>query len=143
MADSDFSELDALSHDLGDAPQTVGPFLRAAVMKTAGNIKKAAAESVSDSELWKAAAGSIGYDVVASSGEAVSTLTVDVGYDKDKGAGALGNLREFGAPNATYGGKSTPLAPRNDLKTALAANEEDFERGVDRAVEDALKAVGL
>jgi hypothetical protein len=143
MDDADFSEVVALTSDLGRAPNNIGPFLRSALMRTAGNVKKESAVSVSKSSAWGAAAQAIDYDVVASPGEARSTLAVEVGYNKDKPAGALGNLREFGAPNATYGGKSVPLGPSNDLKLALANNEEDFERGIDRAVDDSLRELGF
>ena len=143
MSDTDFSELTDLTRDLGEAPRNVGPFLRSALMKTAGNIKKDAAASVGNSEMWSGAAGAINYDVEATAGDSASTLVVEVGYDKQKAGGALGNLREFGAPAATYGGKVVPLAPHNDLRDALRGNADDFERGIDRAVEDALKKAGL
>jgi hypothetical protein len=142
-ADFDFSDLTKLAADLGEAPKSLGPFLRGALTKTATDVKKAAAKSVGSSELWKGAAGAIDYDVVANPGDLASTLTVEVGYNKDKPAGALGNLREFGAPNATYGGKSVPLGPHNDLLTALEASAPDFEVGIAKATEDALRKVGL
>jgi len=136
-------DLTSLARDLGDAPRNVGPFLRKALQVAAGRVKKDAAKSVGNSELWKGAAGSIDYDLEAQAGEAGSSLTVEVGYNKQKAAGALGNLREFGAPEATYGGKRVPLAPHNDLANALEANADDFEQGIDRAVDDALKELGL
>jgi len=146
MADSasfDFSELTAYAANLGDAPKEIGPFLRSAMARTSGNIKKEAAAAVGKSELWKGAAGSIDYDAVAAPGEAFSTLTFEIGYNKDKPGGPLGNLREFGAPDAKYGGKSVPLPPHNDLRNALENNAEDFEHGIAAALSDAEKAAGL
>lgn len=139
----DFSELTRHAASLTAAPRESGPFMRSAIMRTSGNIKKEAVESVGRSPMWKAAAGAIDYDLVVEPGEALSTLTSHIGYDKGKAAGALGNLREFGAPEATYGGKSVPLAPHNDLLNAMKNNVEDFERGIIRALDDAEKAAGL
>ena len=143
MAGSDFSELRQLSAVLGAAARNVGPFLRSAVMKTSGHIKKDAAETVGNSEMWKGAAGAIGYDMLAEPGEALSTLTSHIGYDKGKAGGKLGNLREYGAPDAKYGGKSVPLAPHNDLLNALKKNQDDFDRGILAALDDSEKDAGL
>ena len=139
MADFDYSELTKLSADLGRASENVGPFLRSAVMVTAGKIKKDAADEVRSSSMWAGAAGAIDYDVVAAPGEALSTLTVEIGYNKGKRGGPLGNLREYGAPDSASG----PLAPHNDLLNALEANQADFEKGIARALDDAEKAAGL
>ena len=142
MADGatfDFSELTRHAASLAAAPRLSGPFLRSAVMVTSGNVKKEAAQSVGRSAMWSAAAASIGYDLVAEPGEARSTLTSHIGYDKSKMAGALGNLREFGAPDSPGGS----LAPHNDLLHGMENNVEDFERGIVRALEDAEKAAGL
>lgn len=143
MAESDFSELGKLASDLGQASDNIGPFLRSALTKTAGHVKKDAAESVGGSAAWGAAAAAIDYDVETAASDGGSQISIDIGYNKGKAAGALGNLREFGAPNATYGGKSVPLGPHNDLLNALEANAADFERGIDKAVDDALKKAGL
>jgi hypothetical protein len=141
--DFDFSEMTRHAASFAAAPRESGPFLRSAVMRTSGNVKKEAAQSVGRSIMWGAAAAAIGYDLVAEPGEALSTLTSHIGYDKDKRGGALGNLREFGAPDATYGGQSVPLAPHNDLLHAMEDNVEDFKRGIIRALDDAEKAAGL
>ena len=135
----DFSKLTQHSASLAAAPRLAGPFLRSAVMVTSGRVKKEAAQTVGRSAMWSAAAASIGYDLVAEPGEALSTLTSHIGYDKSRAAGALGNLREYGAPDSPGGS----LAPHNDLLRAMENNVEDFERGVRRALDDAEKAAGL
>lgn len=142
-ADFDYSELKRLAADLGEVPDNLGPFLRGAMMKTAGLVKKDAAKSVGTSEHWHAAAQAIDYDVEVDASASGSSIEIEVGYNKDKPAGALGNLREYGAPLAKYGGKSVPLAPSNDLLNALEKNSADFERGITNATEDALKKAGL
>ncbi|MBT2485810.1 MULTISPECIES: hypothetical protein [unclassified Microbacterium] len=78
---------------------------------------------------------SITYDIEGSgSRSAGSQLSAEIGPDKDRPQGALGNLIEFG---------SVKNPPQGIMHGALQENEADFERGVDRAIEDALKAVGL
>jgi hypothetical protein len=107
------------------------------VQRTAGNVKKAAVESVKGgSSRWKAAPGAIDYDVKAEAGAGGSNLTVEVGYNKGRRGGGLGNLREFGAP-----GKG--LGPHNDLANALEKNTPDFQHGLEKALSDAERKSGL
>ncbi|GAB3125922.1 hypothetical protein [Glaciibacter psychrotolerans] len=143
MADFDFSELTKLAADLGKVGDNAGPFIRQAIQVTSLKVKKAAQKSVGDSEMWSGAAAAITYDTEAKAALSGSSITSEIGYDKGRAGGKLGNLREFGAPNATYGGKKVPLAPSNDLRNALEANQDDFEHGIEKAIDDALKAVGL
>jgi len=137
MADFNFSELDRLAADLGDVPKQTGPLIRKAIEVSSLKVKKSAADSVkSGSRMWKALPRTIDYDILVAAGLGGSSITSEVGYNKDQGAGHLGNLREYGAP-----GKN--LAPHNDLKTALEANQDDFERGLSIAIEQAERAAGL
>lgn len=140
MSDSinfDFSELTKLAADLGEVPRNAGPFIRSAVQFTATNVKKDARASVQGgSSRWKAAPGAIDYDIHGTTGARLGGISVEVGYNKDHGGGALGNLREFGAP-----GKQ--LAPHNDLANALHKNEGDFQKGLEIALSDAEKKAGL
>lgn len=141
MADSinfDFSEISKLAADLGEVPGNAGPFIRSAVQFTATNVKKQAAKTVGESATgWKPAAGAIDYDIKAEAGEK-SSLTAEVGYNKSKGAGPLGNLREYGGPSA-----GNHLAPHNDLANALHDNEADFQKGLEIALRDAEAKSGL
>lgn len=135
----DLSEVLKLAADLGEVPGNAGPLLNSAVQLTAVKVKKAAAKTVgSRRKSWSVAAGSIDYDVKADPG-AVSTLTAEVGYNKSKRAGPLGNLIEFGAPGAPNG----LLAPHNDLANALHENEADFQKGLEIALKDAERRAGL
>lgn len=151
----DFTELDQLSADLGKVPDTAGPFLRKAIEVTARKIKDAAQAKVTGS--WSGAARGIDYEVKGSG----SGLEAEVGYNKSRGGGAhLGNLREYGAPNAKAymfgksaagtiqgfvvpGAPSAPLAPHNDLQKSLQENQADFIDGISIALRDAEKAAGL
>ena len=63
-----------------------------------------------------------------------STLRAEIGPDKGRAQGALGNLIEYGSVNNP---------PQGIMHGAVQANEADFDKGVDKAIDDALKVVGL
>jgi len=134
MADFDFSELDVLAADLGKVAGNAGPLINSAVQVTAGKIKAAARASVKGgAKSWKALPAAIDYDVKGAASVLGSLIQVDIGY-KLGGAGSLGGIREFGSPYAV---------PHNDLANALHANEDDFERGLLMAAEQAEREAGL
>lgn len=156
MPGDDFSELHELVADLEDAPVTLPKYLRKALEVTSRNVKDSAAAKIRKrAKPWRHAAASIDYELEGWSGS-TSGMTAEVGYNESKGAGQLGNLLEFGAPNAKKhilvdraGRKRAvkvrpeqpmPLAPGGELQAALNENEDDFERGIDRAVADAMEA---
>lgn len=135
----DFSEVDRLAADLGEVPDNIGPFLNSAVQHTGFRVKKGAAKRVAGSKSWRAAAQAIDYEVKTLQAFGTSQIQVEIGYDKDKPAGALGNLREYGAPDSPSG----PLGPHNDLAAALHDEEHDFVIGLDKALEDAERKANL
>ena len=131
----DFSELNTLSADLGKVAGNTGPFINSAIQFTSNLIKKAAQKSVSGGDpRWKALPSAIDYEIKTFQGFGASVIQSEIGYDKDKGAGQLGNVREFGTPK---------VPPHLDLQKALTENEADFEKGIARAIDDALKEGGL
>lgn len=136
--DFDFSELTALAVSFEKAAQNIDPFLMSAVKFTSVNIKRAASRKVGRRRHFKQAAQAIDFEVKRFSGFGVNIIQSEIGYDKQKPAGELGNLVEFGAP-----GSPNALTPGNELATSLHENEEDLVRGVGRAVDDALKKAGL
>jgi len=159
MADFDFSELDALAADLGKVAGNAGPLINSAVQVTAGKIKAAARESVKASGgFWQALPPAIDYDVKGAATVLGSLIQAEIGY-KVGGAGSLGGIRELGAPNAPdviirrgkngeldvipIPGTHMPRPPHNDLANALHANEDDFERGLLMATEQAEREAGL
>lgn len=135
--DADFSELMQLSEDLESAPKTLPKYLRKALDVTSIKVKKDAQATVKGRKGLGHAAGAIDYELKGSSGS-VSEMSSEVGYNKGKPAGALGNLIEFGAPNS-----GNQLSPSHDLGNALLNNEDDFVHGLEKAVDDALKASKL
>lgn len=152
----DFSELTKLAADLETAPDNLPKHLSKALHVTSRNVKESAQKKVRGrAKPWRQAAGSIDYDLDGFSGS-VSGMSSEIGYNKDKGAGALGNLLEFGAPRAKKhillkGGRTVkvtpeqalPLAPGGELQAALHENEGDFVTGVEAAVSDAMREAGL
>lgn len=132
----DFSELTQLAADLGEVKDTIGPFLNSAVQFTSTKIKKGAQKRVRQVKRWKAAAAAIDYEVTTFQGFGISAIKSDIGYNKGKAGGSLGNIREFGAP-------AQNTAPSNDLVTELHDNEADFQKGIERAEKDAAKKVRL
>lgn len=130
----DFSELDKLTADLGTVPPEAVKNLRSAVQVTAFRVKKGAAEKVGRRKHFRQAAAAITYDTA----ESKSGVEAEIGYDKDRDTGKLGNLVEFGAPGAP-----NALTPGNELATALHDEEPDFVRGVEKALDDAHRKAGL
>lgn len=133
MAD-DFSELMQLSADLEAGSDTLSGYVRKAVQVTSNRVKKDAQESVKGRKGLGHASNAITYDTSESS----SGVAAEIGYDKGRSAGALGNLIEFGGPNA-----GNQLSPSHDLGNALLANEADFVDGLGKAVADSLRDVNL
>ena len=155
----DTTEIDRLAADLGDVGALAGPFINSAIQYTSKNISEAAQKKVSKRKLFSVAAGAIDYEVAVFRGFGASVLKSEIGYDKDKPAGALGNLLEFGAPNAKAhmlvkrdgkwiavpvpGDRARPVTPGNELATSMKENEDDFEKGLSKALADAEKKAGL
>lgn len=149
---ADFSELMQLAADLEAGPDILSQYVRKAVQVTSIKVKKDSQESVRGRKGLSHAASAISYET----SESPAGVSAEIGYDKGKKAGALGNLIEFGAPNAKKhmvvngknfpvppGGISQPLAPSHDLGNALLNNEDDFVHGLGKAVADSLRDVGL
>ena len=133
----EFDELMSLAVDLESAPKSLPKYLRKALDVTSIKVKKDAQATVKGRKGLGHAAGAIDYELKGSSGS-VSEMSSEVGYNKGKPAGALGNLIEYGAPNS-----GNHLSPSHDLGNALLNNEDDFVHGLELAVDDALNASNL
>jgi len=134
-ADFNFDELTTLSADLGTVADNTGSHINSAVQRTSVLVKDAARSSVqSGGKGWRHIARAIDYEVTTFQGFGASVIKSEIGYNRDKPAGHVGNLREYGTPK---------LAPHSDLRTALEANQADFEKGIEKAIGDALKEAGL
>ncbi len=154
----DFSEVMELAANFESAPAALPKYLRKSLEVTSRKVKNGAQEKVKRREMVAQAAPAIDYELGGSSGT-VSTMSSDIGYRKGFGAGALGNLVEFGAPRARevilvknkhgvywLAKPDAPirsLAPGMELQRSLHENEDDFEKGVLAAIDDSLREVGL
>lgn len=147
----DFSELNKMAADLGRVPDDSGEFFRQAIETTARHVKDTARENAKGMAHAPAFPYSITYDVGvgydqsigqqamsviggAISGARASVLRAEIGPDKNRAQGALGNLIEYGSVNNP---------PQGIMHGALQANEVDFEKGIAKATDDALKKAGL
>lgn len=133
----DFSALGALAADLESAPDALPKHLGKALGVTSRRVKESAQKRVRGRKHFRQAASAIDYELSWYSGS-VSGMSSEIGYNKDRPAGRLGNLVEYGAPRS-----GNRLSPGGELQDALHENEDDFQRGVEAAVSDALGEVGL
>lgn len=151
MVDIDSSDFSRLSADLGKVPPASGRNLRQAIEVTARHVRDEWRDQARGMAHAPAFPHSITYDIGSSASQSLaqaagsiiggsitaahaSVLSAEIGPDKSRAQGSLGNLIEYGSVNN---------APQGLGHRALQVNEEDFERGVDRAIDDALKAAGL
>ena len=137
MSDSmsfDFTELDRLAADLAEVPKNAGPFIQKAVEIGARNVRDTWRSSARGLRHAPSYPGSITYDMVGYRGFGVSIIQADIGPDKERPQGALGNLIEGGSPTS---------APHNFGTSALQAEQEDFITGIVTAEADARKKSGL
>ena len=131
MTDSfsiDSSEVDRLVADLGTVASTAGQYIRKAVEVAAVNNKKDWAEFAKGLKHLPAFPSSITYDITTFQGFGASIISAEIGPDKSRSQGALGNIVEYGSVNN---------APKSYGANALKANESDYQRGLVAALEDA------
>jgi hypothetical protein len=119
-----------LAADLTAAGPAVRPFARKAVQVTAHHIK----------DEWRAVAARTGLsryaaDITYETHENAAGVIAEIGPTPDGDQGSFGFVED--APGDVYS------APQHAGRDALENNEDDFERGIDRAVADAIRAVGL
>lgn len=129
----DFSDLDLLAADLGDVPSNVGPNVLKAVEVSARNIKNSWRDKLKGARALPGAARSISYTVKGSASGAGSQVNAEIGAT-NRGQGSLVGKTEFGSVNN---------GPKGYGTAALAETQEDFERGLSRALEDAERRAGL
>lgn len=89
MADVDFSQVEKLAADLQAVPEETRPKFRAVVSKGALNVKNQMREEASGHPTYRHFPSSISYDMQGDYG-------AEIGPDKSRVQGALGNLLYFG-----------------------------------------------
>ncbi|WP_188699888.1 hypothetical protein [Microbacterium nanhaiense] len=149
--DIDKADISKLSSDLGRTSEAAWKNLQKAIEVTARNVRDTARENSKGLAHAPAFPYSITYDVGVGYDQSLSqaassvltgsisdarstTLRAEIGPDKNRKQGALGNLIEYGSVNNP---------PQGIMHGAIYANEDDFERGVNIAIDDALKGLGL
>lgn len=138
MAEFDFSELEVLAVDLGEVAAKSGKPFRQAVEVSARKVKDTARGKVSGRKHFKQAAAALDYEMQGFQGFGSTVVQAEVGYDKDRPTGKLGNLVEFGAPRS-----GNDLQPGGELQDALHENQDDFQKGIEMALDAVMKEAGL
>lgn len=135
-----------LSADLGEVPKNAGKYIRQAVEYGAVNVKNYWRADLPKEGAAKALPYAIGYDIYSNSSifhdvlpstdepGTATTITADIGPDKNKRQGALGNLLEYGSINNPAEGEGSQ---------ALEDETEDFQHGLEKAIDDAQSEVDL
>lgn len=132
--DIDFREINELAADLGQVASNAGQYVRTAQDKSSLAIKTAWAESVSGFPNAAAYPRAISYDFLAFQGFGSTVLTTEIGPDKGRRQGALGNLIEYG---------SVKNAPGNYGDAALQGEAAHFEQLLSEALARAEFVLGV
>lgn len=126
-------DLRSLAHDLSEAPVVVQREALAIVERGALNIKKQWADNAraSSGRYAPAYPSSISYDLMSVGAAVAGVLSAEIGPDKARRQGALGNLLEFGSVNNP---------PHDDGGRALRQEGPGFEKALGEVT---LKALGF
>lgn len=111
---------------LDQAPTALQRNVRTAVERTARTVRDDARSRITGHRYLPRYPASITYDITSTA----TGAEAEIGPDKSRPQGALGNLIEYG---------SSKNAPLPHLSPALDAAEPDAEAGIDAAVQDALR----
>lgn len=136
MADGfsiDFSDLAKLAADLGEVPKDAGDNVRKAIEVSARNIKDDWKGKLAGARQLGGAQRAITYDLKGGRGIRGSQIEAEIGATLG-GQGSLVGILEYGSPT---------LAPRGYGLKALEDTAEDFQRGLEKAIEDAERSAGL
>lgn len=128
--EADFSELSKLSRDLGKVAEGTEVLALKALQVTATNVKKEWGNAARRRGL-RGYAAAVSYDTEISS----TGISAEIGPDRARKQGVFGLVEEAKG--------DVKSAPQNAGRDALKNNEADFEKGLDIALAQALKALGL
>lgn len=121
MTDIDLSDLRQFVQDLGRIPGRAVDEVDKATKKGAQNIKEGWARRWTGHPRFRALPASISYDMQYGLGQ----IGAEIGPDKDRRQGALGNIIEFG---------TSKNAPIPGGMPALAEEEPNYERALMEAL---------
>jgi len=120
-----YGEFEALAAELAAAPERLAALVPPVVFKGALNIKNDWRANASGNAHAPYYPASITYDMDVRAG----AVEAEIGPDKDKKQGALGNILEFG---------TSKNPPHNDGGRALAVEEPKFIAACEAVAEQAL-----
>jgi hypothetical protein len=129
----DFSEVIKLAADLGEVPDNAGENIRKAVVVSARNVKDDWRKPLQGSATVPGGAASISYDIKGGNAVRGSENTAEIGPELT-GQGPIVGMLEYGTPSTGARGYGA---------AALERNQEDFQRGLEIALEQAERAAGL
>ena len=123
--DIDTSEFRALAADLGRASREVFKEAEKVTEKAAHNIKTTMADDAKSSGTYRHFAGSISYTMQGNG----AFSSAEIGPDKDRTQGALGNILYFG---------TSKNAPVLDVEVGLRKEAPEFEKRIGEMAEGLL-----
>lgn len=129
----DVSDLTKLAASFGEVPKGAGQNIRKAVEVSARNVKDEWRKRLDGSGSLGQATRSISYELKGGRAIRGSQITAEIGAELG-GQGSLVGIVEYGSPT---------LAPRGYGLRALEDTAEDFQRGLEKALEDAERKAGL
>lgn len=130
MADFDFNEFAELAGDFEVAASDLQENAFKAVQVTCYKTKETWRDKLKGSAHLKFLPYAVDYDVK----EITGAIEAEVGFNKSRKQGRLGNISEFGTP--TIGPRGFGLASQEE-------NLDDFVKGQEKAADDALKKGNL
>jgi hypothetical protein len=136
MADGfqvDFSDVLRLAASIEEAPAAASRRIRQAVVVTARNVKDDWQEPLKGSATIPGGARSVSYDITGGHGIRAEEIRADIGPVLE-GQGPIVGMLEYGTPS---------IGPRGYGAAALEKNQEDFQRGLQIALEQAEREAGL
>lgn len=137
MSDSlatESSDYSRLASDLGEVSREAAPRLKKALEVTARNVKDGWRDKLVGSSTIPAGSSAISYDIKGATGISTSELEAEIGPQLRRRQATIVGITETGTPK---------IAPRGFGLAALAENTDDFEAGINKAIDDTLRANGL
>jgi hypothetical protein len=129
----DFSDMAKLAASLGEVPKHAGENVRKATEVSARHVKDEWKKKLVGAKSLGQANRAISYELKGGRAIRGSQITAEIGAELG-GQGSLVGIVEYGSPT---------LAPRGYGLKALEDTTEDFQRGLEKAIEDAERKAGL
>lgn len=130
MPSIDASDMRRLAADMGVVTDSILDNTEDALKLNAIKVRSTWRQKLQGSATLPALPAAVTFDIEREAGG----VGAEIGFDKGRAQGALGNISEFGVPGT---------APRGFGAAALAENAADFETGVSKAADTSLRSGDL